>query len=62
MSIANLVSFKDARIEALQKKVIELQKEKQQLETFIFEVCDPECPQTYRHVVMSEVAKTQDEV
>jgi len=56
------MSFKEARIEALLKKNEQLEQRIQQLETFIFEVCDPECPEDYRRVVISEVFKTKDEV
>jgi uncharacterized protein YutD len=58
----NLITFKDARIEALLKNQEQLKNRIQQLETFIFEVCDPTCPESYRQVVVSEVFKHIEEV
>lgn len=58
----NLVSFKEARIEALLKEQERLKNRIQQLETYIFEVCDSECPKSYRDVVISEVFKHTEDV
>jgi uncharacterized protein YutD len=58
----NLMSFKEARIEALLKELNKKQQRIQQLETYIFELCDKECPDEYKHVVQQEVFKSTDEV
>jgi len=62
MANHNLITFKDARIEALLREQERLKNRLQQLETYIFEVCDPTCPETYRQVVISEVFKHIEEV
>ena len=53
----DLIVFKNAQIERLQKKVAELEKEKTQLCTWIFEVCDEDCPEEYKQVVREESNK-----
>jgi hypothetical protein len=58
----NLMSFKEARIEALLNELNKKNKRIQQLETFIFELCDDDCPKEYKHVVQQEVFSSTDEV
>jgi hypothetical protein len=58
----NLMSFKEARIEALLKEQERLKQRIQKLETYIFELCDDSCPKEYKHVVQTEVFGTTDEV
>ena len=56
------MSFKEARIEALLNELNKKNKRIQQLETFIFELCDDDCPKEYKHVVQQEVFSSNDEV
>jgi len=56
------MSFKEARIEALLNELNKKNQRIQQLETYIFELCDPECPNEYKHVVQQEVFNNSDEV
>lgn len=58
----NLMSFKEARIEALLNELNKKNKRIQQLETYIFELCDKDCPNEYKYVVQQEVFNTTDEV
>jgi len=58
----NLMSFKEARIEALLNELNRKNQQIQQLETYIFELCDKDCPDEYRHVVQQEVFSTKDQV
>jgi len=58
----NLMSFKEARIEALLNELNKKNQRIQQLETYIFELCDKDCPETYKHVVQQEVFSNTDEV
>lgn len=58
----NLMSFKEARIEALLRELNKKNARIQQLETYIFELCDKDCPNEYKHVVQKEVFSTKDEV
>ena len=56
------MSFKEARIEALLNELNRKNKRIQQLETYIFELCDDDCPKEYKHVVQQEVFSSIDEV
>jgi len=58
----NLMSFKEARIEALLNELNKKNRRIQQLETYIFELCDKECPDAYKHVIQQEVFSNTDEV
>ena len=51
----NLLSYKEARIEALLQRNKELELENEKLTTYIFELCDVECPEEYKQVVQSDV-------
>jgi hypothetical protein len=51
----NLLSYKEARIEALLQRNKELELENEKLTTYIFELCDIECPEEYKQVVQSDV-------
>lgn len=58
----NLMSFKEARIDALLRELAKKNQRIQQLETYIFELCDKDCPNEYKHVVQQEVFNAKDEV
>ena len=51
----DLVSFKNAQIEALQGVVADNDKYIMQLETFIFELTDKDSPEEYKQVIRNEV-------
>ena len=51
----NLLTYKEARIEALLQKIKELELENEKLTTFIFELSEEECPEDYKRVVRSDV-------
>jgi hypothetical protein len=51
----NLLSYKEARIAALLDEVNRLKLENEKLTTFIFELCDKDCPDEYKKVVQSDV-------
>ena len=53
----NLLSYKEARIEALLQEINNLELENEKLTTFIFELCDKDCPEDYKKVVQSDVFK-----
>jgi hypothetical protein len=56
---ANLISYKDARIEALLKRVNELETQNEQLTTWVFELTMDECPDEYKQVIRNEVLKDE---
>jgi len=45
------------RITALENKNREQTEEIDRLRTFLFEICDPECPSDYKDVVRKEIVK-----
>jgi hypothetical protein len=51
----DLLSYKEARIEALLRRVNELELQNEKLTTYIFELCDKDCPEEYKQVVQSDV-------
>lgn len=51
----DLISFKDARIEALQKELARKDNLANKLQTFIFELLDKDCPEDYKRIVKAEV-------
>ena len=51
----DLLNYKEARIEALLRRVNELELQNEKLTTYIFELCDKDCPKEYKQVVQSDV-------
>jgi hypothetical protein len=48
--IKDLIKIKDYQIEALQK-------ENQRLVTHLYELCDKDCPEEYRQIILSSLAE-----
>jgi len=51
----DLNDFKNQQIKALQSKVCSMKEYISQLETYIFELTDNECPNQYKNIVRQEV-------
>jgi hypothetical protein len=51
----DLLSYKEARIEALLQEINRLELENEKLTTYIFELSDEACPEDYKRVVRSDV-------
>lgn len=51
----HLLEFNNYRIEALVKELSKSDKRILDLETFIFELCDKDCPEAYKQVVITEL-------
>jgi len=51
----HLLEFNNYRIEALLKELNKSNKRILELETFIFELCDKDCPEAYKQVVKTEL-------
>ena len=60
MGVSSLVDFYMLRIEALEKRVEYEKKKRIQVETFAIELCDPECPEEYKKVVLNEILSSDD--
>ena len=54
-TVRDLYTFKNMQIDALQKEVATKNKKILQLETFIFELCDKNCPELYKQIVIKEL-------
>lgn len=52
--LKDLVQLKDYQIEALQK-------ENQRLVTHLFELCDKDCPEEYKQIVLSSISERYEE-
>jgi len=51
----DLLSYKEARIEALLNRIEELELKNEKLTTYVFELCDKDCPEDYKRVVKGDV-------
>jgi len=54
----DLLDYKNNRIEAMQTDIFKKQQRIDILETYIFELTDPSCPQEYKTIVKNELLKT----
>ena len=54
-TLKDLFDLKNRQISELQEKLSISQNRITQLETYIFELCDNDCPKEYKHVVKQEV-------
>lgn len=50
-----LLEFNNHRIEALVNELSKTDKRILELETFIFELCDRDCPEAYKQVIRTEL-------
>ena len=55
----DLLSYKEARIEALLRRLNVLELENEKLTTYIFELCDKDCPKEYKKVLQNDVFNTK---
>jgi hypothetical protein len=51
----DLLSYKEARIEALLNRIEELELKNEKLTTYVFELCAKDCPEYYIRVVKVDV-------
>ena len=51
----DLIDYKNMQIDALQKELFKTTQKISNLETFIFELCDKDCPSSYKDIVKKEV-------
>ena len=55
----DLIDFKNAQINALQKRLFELETKVGEYETYIFELTHKDCPQEYKQIVKNELLKPE---
>lgn len=53
----DLLSYKEARIESLLQKIKDFELENEKLATYIYELCDKDCPNDYKKIVKQDVFK-----
>ena len=51
----DLLNYKEARILALLDHIKKLESENEKLTTYIYELCDKNCPQDYKNIVKLDV-------
>ena len=51
----DLIDFKNMQIDSLQKELFKATQKISNLETFIFEICDNDCPSSYKDIIKKEV-------
>ena len=51
----DLLNYKEARILALLDHIAKLDAENEKLTTYIYELCDKDCPQEYKNIVKKDV-------
>ena len=56
-TVKDLYTFKNMQIDALQKELCKANKRIINWETFVFELCDDSCPESYKDIVKKEVLK-----
>ena len=56
------MSYLQARVQALLNELNKKDKRIQQLETYIFELCDRDCPEEYKYVIKQQVFNDNKEV
>ena len=56
------MSYLQARVQALLNEINKKDQKIQELETYIFELCDKDCPDEYKHVIKTVVFKDNSEV
>ena len=54
-TVKDLFDLKNRQISELQEKLSIAQNRITQLETYIFELCDKDCPKEYKNVIKQEV-------
>ena len=55
----DLLHFKEMRIEALLEEVKQQELEIERLRTYIFELCDKDCPNDYKRVIVKDVFESE---
>ena len=58
----HLLEFNNYRIESLVDELSKKTKRILELETYIFELCDEDCPEAYKDVVKSEIYKHRNDI
>lgn len=61
-TMKHLLEFNNYRIEALLNELNKSTKRISELETFIFELCDKDCPVEYKNVVRTEIYKHRHDI
>ena len=55
----DLLNYKEARILALLDHIAKLEGENEKLSTYIYELCDKDCPEEYKNIVKQDVFHTR---
>tara|TARA_R110000772_G_scaffold97563_2_gene196883 strand:+ start:788 stop:970 length:183 start_codon:yes stop_codon:yes gene_type:complete len=55
----DLLNYKEARIDALLRRINVLELENEKITTYIFELCDKDCPSEYKKIIQNDVFNGQ---
>jgi hypothetical protein len=51
----DLIDYQRFQVEALQKRICELETKLNDVKAHIFELCDEECPQEYKTIIKQKI-------
>lgn len=51
----DLIDYQRFRLEALQKHICELEKQLSEVKTYVFELCENDCPEEYRTIIKQQI-------
>lgn len=51
----DLIDYQRFQVEALQKRVCELENQLNEVKTYVFELCENNCPEEYKIIVKQQI-------
>lgn len=51
----DLIDYQRFRVEALQKRICELEKNLSEVKTYVFELCEDDCPKEYKTIIKQQI-------
>ena len=51
----DLIDYQRFQVEALQRKVCELESKLNEVKTYVFELCEDDCPEEYKTIIKQQL-------
>jgi hypothetical protein len=51
----DLIDYQRFQVEALQKRICELEKNLNEVKTYVFELCEDDCPEEYKTIIKQQI-------
>ena len=51
----DLIDYQRFQVEALQKRICELEKNLNEVKTYVFELCEDDCPLEYKTIIKQQI-------